>query len=1476
MILLLLFIILVLLFSIPAVQTGLGKYATERLNEDFGTNITIEKVGLQFNGDVELKNIHIEDHHQDTLIFIQELNTSILSFKKLYDNKLTFGDIDIEGLKFNLKTYKDESDTNLDVFVAKFDDDQPRTGKSDFLMSSSDVSITDGTFILSDENKEDQEVFKFENLNLNATDFLILGPDVSARINKLGFKDSRGVVVENMITNFTYTLQSMTFDYLQIKTANSLLKGDVKFTYNREDMQYFVDRVKINAVFTDSDIALDELNAFYNEFGKGQRAKLNATLFGTLNDLSASNLDVRTSRQSVIRGTLNFKNLFNAEEDNFVMDGSFENLSSNYRDLRALLPNVLGNSLPSSLDKLGRFTIKGDSKVTSKTVNADIDINTDLGYIISDLELNKIDDIDDATYTGKIILDEFALGTFINDPEVGTVSANLDVDGKGFTIEKLNTRLEGELYNLGYNSYDYTNLQVSGNVQNKVFNGNLVAKDPNFDLEFNGLVDFSNDENIYDFTANVNHANLKALNFVSRDSMSVFKGLVKIDMKGTDLDDAYGNISFKNTYYKNQNDDYYFKDFAIASRFENDIRYISVNSPDIIEGSMSGKFKFNDLTKLMENAIGDIYTKYDPHEIEDNQFIDFNFKIYNKIAEVFYPDLELGSNTFIRGRVESDAKKFNLTFRSPGIRLNENFANNIELKLDNSNPLFNTYVEVDSIGTKYYNVSKFSLINVTLQDTLFVKSEFRGGKGNTDAYDLNLFYTINADNKSVVGFKKSDVLFKENTWHINESRDTANTIVFDRDFKSILIDRIRMTHELEEMALSGEVRDSTYKNIDLDFKNVDLIKITPPIDSLSLAGNVNGKLNIKQQNGVYLPESNMTIDGFKVNGFTLGSFKANIKGNESLTNYDVNVSLKEDDNESLSVVGNLDVSGKNSTLDLAVNFNEFILNPLNPFGEGVITDIRGQVTGNARVTGRLQRPQINGALALDDGGMRIPYLNVDYGFEDETQIRLREQSFILNNARLTDSEYFSKATMSGSVSHVNFSNWALNLDIDSDRLLVLNTDDNEDALYYGTAFVGGNVKVSGPTDQLIIKAEVESEEGTVFKIPLSDTETFGDNSYIHFLSPEEKEARLKGEFTSIEDIKGLELDFDLEVNDNAEIEIVIDKSTGSTIRGRGDGGLLVQINTNGKFNMYGDFIVNEGQYNFIYGGLIQKEFDVLPGGTLVWEGDPLQAEINIEAIYDDIQANPSILLDNPTNQSIPVEVKIHLTDRLEKPTLDFDLRFPNVNSTLNSELQYRLDDSESKQFQALSLLATGSFKSELSFDSQDAFGLVSDRATALLNELLADNEGKLQFGVNYQKGENRPDFQTDDRLGVTLTTQLSDRVLINGKVGVPIGGVNETVVAGDLEIEVLLNEDRTLALKFFNRENSIRNFGEQIGYTQGVGLSYNVEFDNLKELLQKIFKGNTAKAPEKKPEETEANDALPDFINFKKKDTVSTKKPGNF
>ncbi|MFV0542027.1 MAG: translocation/assembly module TamB domain-containing protein [Aestuariibaculum sp.] len=1466
-ILLLLFVILVLVLSIPFIQTGLGNYATNKLNEEFKTHIFIDRISMQFNGDVELKNVFVQDYKQDTLIHVKELNTSIISVGNLVNGKLTFGDIDIDSLVFNIKTYKGETNTNLDVFVQKFEDDNPNTEKSNFLLSSSDVSINNGVFRLIDENKETPKILEFTNLNANTTNFLINGSDVSTRINTLSFYDSRGLEMKNLMTNFSYTLTDMTFDDLNIKTPNSVLKGRLKFSYVREDFPFFSDKVKVSANFNDSSVLLDELNVFYNEFGKGQTANFNVALSGVLNDLKLANLKLSTSSNTRIYGNIHFKNLFNSKPNNFYMNGDFSNLSSTYQDLKRLLPNVLGANIPSTLERLGKFKITGRTQVTASTVKADISIDTEIGKAESNLTITKINAIDNASYNGHILFHEFDFGQFLNDPKVGLSSMDIDVTGKGFTADKLDTQVKGEVFDIEYNSYKYHDIKVAGNVKNNIFDGNLIASDRNLKMNFLGLVDFSGDINKYDFEANIDYANLNVLNFIKKDSVSIFSSKVKMNMNSSGLDDAVGKISFKNTTYKNQNDTYKFDEMDIVSRFDGDTRYLSIKSPDIIEGELKGTFLFAQIYKLLQNSLGYIYTNYEPFEVNENQIADFNFKIYNKIVEVFVPEIELGKNTFIKGRVESDESKFRLTFKSPQIKLLDYFANNIELQVDNSNPVFNAYVEADSLKTKYYNISKFNLINVTINDTLFMRSEFKGGKRNKDSYNLSFYHTINENKKSVVGFKKSDFTVKGTKWHINEENNIYNKVTFNKALTEFAIEDFIVNHQDEQIKLDGSVANSKNKDISLNFTNVELANITPNIDSVALTGIINGKLNILQTNGNYVPATNIVIDHFKVNDFNLGAFNAAITGNNDLTNFNVDLTIKDDIVKSFWATGNISLLGQESRAAIDLNFDTFNLEPLNPLLQNILSNVRGLVTGNVKVEGSLKRPDINGNLKIDSGGLGIPYLNVDYQFDDTSSISLKEQQFIFDKIQITDTKYGTKGQLSGSMGHNNFSKWNMDLRIGTRNLLVLDTKQTEESLYYGTCYMGGIATIKGPTEKLVINVTGITRPGTIFKIPLSDTESFGDNSYLHFITKEEKEAKRQGKEYTLKEIDGLELDFDLDVTQDAEVEIIIDKDSGHSLRGRGVGGLLIEINTNGKFNMWGDFSVFEGVYNFAYGGLIQKEFIVKPGGSINWDGNPMKADLNIYAVYK-TQANPSPLLDNPINRSIPVELQINLAGSLEQLDPIYEFKFPTVNSTIRSELQYRLESPDDVENQALYLISTGSFSrslSELNFS-----GTIAERLNGIINGIFATNDSKVDIGLNYEAGQNRPDYQTDDRFGVTFQSQINDWVRVNGKIGVPIGGgtpgATQSVVAGDVEIDFLLNEDGTLTANVFNRENSIRNFGENIGYTQGVGLSYNVEFDTFKELLQKIVKNANKEKNKQEPNvevQTKSSSSLPDFIKNK-------------
>lgn len=1464
---LLLFVLLVLLFSIPAVQTSVAGKLIDNLNEKFGTNMQVKKIGLSYDGTVWLEDVLILDKHQDTLIYTHEVQTSITSITSVYAGKPDLGNVVIEGMTFDIRRYEGEDKDNFAQFTDQFVTDTLRK-ENDFRLRANHVTITDGNFSYVDENLPSPVIISLENLQINADDFMIDGREISVDIAAMKADESRGFRIEDLSTEYFYSPTKMTAENLKLITPTSEIKAQIALDYRLSDFTDFENKVNFQAEFENADISLKDLNLFYDGFGQHDAIEFNGELTGTLNNFRLTDFHLRGMDRSVIDGNLQIQGIFSDLDEQFVIRGEMNQLSTNYYDLVQLLPEDLKN-LPETLQNLGNVQLAGHVEVTPTTVITDSEIFTQLGTAVVDISLGDLNDPNFATYKGKIHVKEFDLGTFVGSKSLGTTSFNLIVDGTGFTQETLNTNVNGTISGLVFNGYRYTNISVLGVLIDAVFNGKLVGNDPNLKFDFYGILDASQAVNYYNFKLGIAYADLHALNIVDRDSLSIFKGDITMNMKGTNFDDAIGTILFQNTSYENQRDVFVFEQLILTSSFnEQNERHIEINSPDVISGKVEGKFDLKEIPALFQNAIASLYTNYKPTVITTNQYLDFDFDIYNKIVEVFFPKIELAPNTFIKGSVESDESEFNLTFRSPEIKAFDNYLKEVNVRIDNTNPLFNMYVEVDSVASNLYSISDFNLINVTLRDTLFIRTEFKGGAENNDNFNLSLYHTINEQGKSVVGIRKSDIKFKESTWFLNEEKNASNRIIFDDNFREFQVDSLEMTHEDQAIRLSGIKRDSTYKNFRAAFENVDLEKITPDIDSLKLEGVVNGTIHLLQENGAYFPRTSLSIADVAINEVPYGNLDLNIEGNESLTNYSIEAILKDEEFEFMKADGTIDVSGKNSNIDLNVALQNFKLSAFSSLGAEVLTDIRGMASGTATVTGDYTNPDIDGELKLKNAGLRIPYLNVDLDFEKNAIVRLSGQEFTFDHIGISDTKYQTEGVLDGTIAHENFKNWELDLRLSTDRMLVLDTEASETALYYGTAFIQGTASISGPTDELEINVDATTEKGTEFKIPLNDTQTIGDNSYIYFLSPEEKVAKLKGEDIFIEEVKGLEINFDLNVTNDALVEIMVDPVSGSTLRGRGAGILRIEINTNGKFNMWGDFVVYDGVYNFKYAGLVQKEFEVQSGGSINWNGSPVRADLNVRAMYE-TTANPAILLENPSfNRKIPVEVVIILQGQIVQPDINFEIQYPNLSSVVKSELEYKINDRQSTELQALALITTGSFYNEFAIGQNAVTGNLLERASNLVNDIFADDDEKFSLGLSYVQGDRALDQRVSDRFGVTVSTQISKNIIFSGQVGVPIGGVSESLVIGNAEISFLLNEEGTLRFKVFNRENNIRYIGEEIGYTQGLGLSYSVDFDTFEELVRKILNKeiNPSEIPEeiKKAIENQTESVAPEYLHFPK------------
>ncbi len=1473
----LLSVLLIVLFSLPVVQTGIAKVITKKLNKKYGTNIVVKKVDLSFLGDVKLKKIEINDHHNDTLIYVDKLTTSLFNYKNIVDNKLEFDEVEMDGVHFYMKTYKGEKNDNLSVFVDKFDNkDTTKNNSPPFLLTSSKITLTNTNFFLFNKNRKEEAIVFYKNIDGFVTDFKVEGSNVYANVKEVSLIEDHGILVTNLSTDFIYTKSKMTFTNTKLVTENSSIDAEIVFNYKREDLADFNNKVEIEADFLKANVSLIDLHKFYDELGENDKVNFTTKVKGTLNNFTLKGLKLVSNRNSIINGSFHFKNAVN-NENGFSLNAYIYNISSNYQNLKQLLPNILGKTLPTTFEKFGRFNTKGQVFITKELVDAKLTINSELGKTISSLKLTNIDDIDNAKYVGNVEFIDLDFGKIVNDSLIGKLSLMADVDGKGFTLENLNTSIKGNVEKHQYKGYTYNDIDINGVFKNQHFNGSLVARDKNLQMNFQGLADLSSDVYKFDFIADVRYSDFNKLNLFKRDSKSILKGKIDIKVKGNSLDNLVGEIDFSNTSYANQNDNYYFKNFNVTSVFQDSTRTITINSTDIVDGKVKGNFKFNELGKLATNSLGSIYTNYEPTPVSEGQFLDFNFKIYNKIVDVFFPEVKLGANTSIKGKINSDKQKFELTVKSPKVEAYQNVVENIKLQIDNKNPLYNTLLSVDAINTKHYNIADLNLINVTLNDTLFFRTDFVGGKNLKEKFDLSFYHTINENNMSVIGLKKSNINFKDNDWQINPTNNKQNKVVFDKGFHTFAFDKIKVFSEDQAIDFAGVMSGKNNKDITLNLKDVKLQGITPFIENFSLKGLVNGTINYKQNNGETFPTADLTVNDFYVNDFEQGDLFIMAKGYNSINEYAIEARLENENSNGFFLNGEVDISNKHTTILANYAIDKFNIQILNPLGKDVINNIRGEVSGNGIISGLLENPDINGHLYLEGTGFSIPYLNIDYDLIGKPKVELTNQTFEFLPTTLLDAVHDTEGVLSGAITHHKFEKWLLDLDIETDNLLVLNTEEQEDMLYYGTAFMDGNATIKGFTDKLVIEVDGKTKSGTEFIIPLNDVSTIGDTRLINFITERENNIDNNQQQEIIFDIvKGLTLNFGLEVTDDAVVEIVVDKNTGSILRGSGNGYMDIAINTNGKFEIYGTYIVSDGIYEFR--NIVNKDFTVQPGGQVVWNGNPFDAFLNINAVYR-TKANPSVLLENisrANKRKIDVDLIAKITGQLLNSDIDFDVQLPNQNSVINSELQFKLNDEDTKMTQFFSLLTTGSFlnlnEGALNFDGNAAVaGTLSEKIANVLSGIIKSKGDKFELGLTYDIASRNDvnSYQLSDQLGVSVSTVIADRLIINGKVGVPVATNTNANIIGEVEIELPLNEDGTLSAKAYSRQNDIEyDAVDEEGSTQGIGLSWRVDFDNGKELREKLFKKK-----KKKESNKTKNDSLQPkskLINFtaKKKDSI--------
>lgn len=1436
-----------LLLMLPAVQTKLAAWVMQRINEDYKVDIQVERVSISLTGMVGLDGVLIRDHHQDTLITAHEIRTPLLDLKAVMNGNLIFSNIEADGLMMDMKTYKGDTLSNLDVFVSRFDSGEPPS-KEPFIMRANTIRLKNGYFRVCDFNTaagESPVLVEVEGIAGQISDFEIVDSDVKLQMKHGSLLYGKHLKVDDLSTNFHYADTLISIDKTLLKTPFSTIDADLSFAPNEGSYADFLNKVTLKATLRNSLISTNDLNGFYNGFAMEKTLEAEGELSGTLNNLSIKDIHLYHESTAIEGEGILLKNAFSPEKD-FVFWGNFPHFSSSYGDISALMPKVLGESLPEDLRYFGLFEGQAELTYTTRDLLIDADVFTQRGDFILSGSFYNLKDLAEATYKGKLDTYQLKVGELFKITDLGDISASLQFVGKGLDFNKLDKlSLHGQVHSALYNNYLYKDIKLDAEYFQKKIRATASIGDDNLQMDFKGMADItSSQRSNYTLSGEMKYIDLKALGFIQKDSIAKVKGNIDLDITGNSLDNMVGRVLLKNASYQKNDQTYNFADFAInIQKDTTSLRTITLESTDIISGKIQGEFKFAQIGQVLVNTLAYGFENYKPFKVMQGQYLTFDFKIYNKIIELFLPELSFAPNTFIRGKLVGDEHDFKLNFRSPYINISDYSLRGVNLEYDKKNPTYRSLVQISSVQNPYYKIEEFNMVNTSVNDTLFFQTEFKGGRNSEDDYNLRFYHTINPKRESEVGIKPSSyILFKGNEWKIDKDRE--NKVVINRKMDSLQIRPISLRHGEESISVNGRMaKENNYKDLHLVFDKVDIDKIIPTMDNLSVGGQLNGHLSLVQQKEKYYPTADVSLKQLVLNKYDLGDLQASIVGDENLSSFKASLEFFNLLGEGLQLYGKIFLNDNKTYLDLQSYITELNLAPFAPFTQDILSNLHGALTGQAKVTGLLTKPQIEGDFAVSKAGVGVPYLNIDLEADDVLRIGLKDNRFTIKETPLTDTAYKTKVYLSGGAGYRSLSDWYIDLHFDTKgkRFLALNTGPKDNDLFYGTGFIIGKASIKGSLDDLTIGVKAVTGEGTKFKIPLSDTQTVGDDSFITFISKEKQ--RKKQLITKT--YQGLEMNFEVDVLPSAEVEIIVDPKNNSSLIGRGAGTLLLEINTTGKFNMWGDFITTSGEYNFKYEGLIDKRFKVLPNGSISWNGDPMGATLqNLRAAYN-LYVNPSTLLETNLNRKIQTQVLINLQGDLAHPQTVFDIKFPDSSPSLVSELNYHLEDNDKKQLQAFSLLAQGSFLSDATAGEKMLSYNVLETAVGIFNQLLSSDDDKLNLGVSYESGTATPNraYNSSDRLGITVSTQVTDRIFFNGKLGIPVGGVTQTAVAGDFELQFLLTKDGRLSAKIFNRENELQQYlMDKIDYSQGVGLTYKVDFDTFRELILDIF----AKAKNKK------------------------------
>jgi hypothetical protein len=1440
-------------------QTWAAKKVTAYLSKELNATVEIERLKISFISNVTLQGIFVSDKHLDTLIYGKSITVDVSGFN-YKAHKLKLDEVELTDIKVKLLKYKNEDDWNFQFLADYFKSDttQTDTVPSPWKITYGTLKLKNVDFtyhLLKDTNKVVQNM-NYKNIHVQNifgtfTELDLKGDTIFAQITNLSAKEQCGIVLKNLTTKARISSTELKCDSIYLKTANSLVKGNFVFKYDHWiDYQDFISKVYMKGNLKDStyvnfkDIAYfaEDINGF-NEvlFLKGK-------VRGFVNDLNGSDMSIKYRNNTQFIGDAAIIGLPEIRKSYIHFDA--EKLSTSVADLEKFpvppfdKPNYL--KLPIELKKLGIVSYKGKFDGLFNEFATYGTFKTDVGLIKTDLRLNNKSK--KVEYSGSISTTNFNLSKLFPDVKlVGPISLATKIKGKGLSFDDINATFDGIVQSASYNNYQYNNVKIDGQFKEKIFSGNVLSRDTSANFDFSGSIDFNNKVPKMDFISTIYNFDLEKTHFSTPQLNGKISSQILINLNGNGLDNLSGQINFDNTIYKTEGRTYKLSSFNLLLDQASTNKNIELIS-SIANVQLKGKYNLSTLSDAFKQYLNEYFPTFfkskTRHVYSDKADLIVKIKNFTIVKELFLKDLMISQNSSIEASFDS---KINYLY----LKTNSDLIDYSGLKFRNNK------ISVNSLPGGVQFLYSAKSINVT--DSFSFKNPNLIFTANDKATDFNLNWDnlASPNNAGIVSGKavfenseatilldKIKYVIEDSVWQIVK----YNPIIIDTAF-SIKINPITFYNQNQLITFDGKLSKSSTDRFDVFIQNFKLSQLNPLLKAakLTIDGSLTGYTSVFGVFGKTLITSKINFNELKLNKKLIGSGEINSEYNPEKEFVNINgFSAFAKDFEG-NLLKNIDFKGyyypkkKENNLDITFKAEPFDLSLLQPYLQDILTFKVGFLNGNGTITGTLDNPQINAKLKFFKCVMVVDFLNVQYSVNGSVDIMPKQINF--ENLEIRD-KMGNSGSVYGNIFHNNFKDMRIDFDINTNKLMVLNTTAANNPSYYGTAYAYGNAGIYGFIDDIKMELNMKTNGGTYFYIPLGGPSEIGNNDFIKFVTKDTVKAVVKNRKSNFS------LDFNLEATKDAEVQLIFDEKSGDVIKARGDGNLNMKINSKGKFDMFGDYVLSTGDYLFTLENFVTKKFEIQKGSSIKWNGNIYKANIDIVANYKQ-RASIKPLFPNDSlsnyNKRFPVDCKLYMKDKLTSPDITFGIDLPTIDETTRSAIKSILSDENELNRQVFSLLLLRSFITPVSVSGGGGISaggaaaatgseMLSNKMSNWLNGVTKD----VDIGVSYRPGGTL----SNDELDLALSKQLfNNRLAIDGNFGVASNNNSSTAksnnssnLIGDVSIEYKLSESGKYRVKAFNRSNDNTEITTTGGpFTQGVGIFYREEYESLSELYKRYL-----------------------------------------